>query len=148
MKNSLRKGLFHPDDIKTVGLSAPSGPLSAPLPCLSRKSSRPGLNLITNVLSSNGNGSGSNSNTQKSTGSGGAGSFGKADAKKTQGSNGIMSGDLEKFDKYAEEDDEDYEDVFGKPNGTSECYCFFILDVVDEPYVCLLLKVLNRRWRA
>jgi hypothetical protein len=23
------------------------------------------------------------------------------------------------FGKYAEEDDEDYEDVFGKPNGTS-----------------------------
>lgn len=25
---------------------------------------------------------------------------------------------LSEFDKYAEEDDEDYEDVFGKANGT------------------------------
>lgn len=105
MKNSVRKGLFHPDDIKTVGLTAPPGPLSAPLPSLSRKSSRPALSPV-------------NGNTQRSVSSGG-GSFGRADAKKVQ-----SAGDLEKFDKYAEEDDEDYEDVFGKPNGASECSRF------------------------
>ncbi len=98
MKNSARKGLFHPDDIKTVGLSVSPAPLSAPLPNLARKSSRPAL--------VNG--------AQRSVSSG-AGSFGRADAKKAQ-----STGDLEKFDKYAEEDDEDYEDVFGKPNGSSE----------------------------
>ncbi|KAF9453114.1 Pkinase-domain-containing protein [Macrolepiota fuliginosa MF-IS2] len=100
MKNSVRKGLFHPDDIKTVGLAASPGPLSAPLPGLSRKSSRPGLSTV-------------NGNSQRSVSSGG-GSFGRADAKKAQ-----TAGDSEKFDKYAEVDDEDYEDVFGKPNGTN-----------------------------
>lgn len=44
--------------------------------------------------------------------------MGRTDAKKIQ--NNALNSDLEKFDKYAEEDDEDYEDVFGKPNGTSE----------------------------
>lgn len=56
-----------------------------------------------------------NGSTQRSSGSGG-GSIGRADAKKIQSGN-----DLDKFDKYAEEEDEDYEDVFGKPSGTSEC---------------------------
>ena len=44
--------------------------------------------------------------------------MGRTDAKKIQ--NNALNSDLEKFDKYAGEDDEDYEDVFGKPNGTSE----------------------------
>jgi hypothetical protein len=34
----------------------------------------------------------------------------------------LSAGELDKFDKYAEGDDEDYEDVFGKPNGTSKCH--------------------------
>ncbi|KAF5360481.1 hypothetical protein D9756_004630 [Leucocoprinus leucothites] len=107
LKNSVRKGLFHPDDIKTVGLTVSPGPLSAPLPSLSKKSSRPSLGAIVNL-----NG-GSNSNTQRSTGSAGSGgSVGRADAKKAHS-------DLEGFDKYAEEDDEDYEELFGKPNGTN-----------------------------
>jgi hypothetical protein len=102
LKNSFRKGLFHPDDIKTVGLSAPAALGSAPLPGLSRKSSRSGFNTM-------------NGSTRRSSDSGG-GSIGHADAKKVQNAN-----DLDKFDKYAEEDDEDYEDVFGKPSGTSGC---------------------------
>lgn len=103
MKNSARKGLFHPDDIKTVGLNASPAPLSAPLPNLAKKPSRPALATVNGA--------------QRSVSSG-AGSFGRADAKKAQ-----STGDLEKFDKYAEEDDEDYEDVFGKPNGTSKSEC-------------------------
>jgi len=108
MKNPVRKGLFHPDDIKTVGITAPPGPFSAPVPDLSRKLSRPSLRFTMN----------GNMNTHRSTGSGSGGSMGRTDAKKIQ--NNALNSDLEKFDKYAEEDDEDYEDVFGKPNGTSE----------------------------
>jgi len=108
MKNPVRKGLFHPDDIKTVGITAPPGPFSAPVPGLSQKLSRPNFRLTMN----------GNMNTYRSTGSGGSGSVGRTDAKKIQ--NNALNSDLEKFDKYAEEDDEDYEDVFGKPNGASE----------------------------
>ena len=43
------------------------------------------------------------------------GSFGRSEARRVQSGG--------EFDKYAEEDDEDYEDVFGKPNGTSEWGC-------------------------
>ncbi|KAF8955254.1 hypothetical protein BDZ97DRAFT_1674389 [Flammula alnicola] len=87
MRNSIRRGLFHPDDIKTIGLAAAAGPgpVSAPLPGLSRKASRPAP--IAN-----------------------AGSFGRAEAKKAQ--------NQAEFGKYAEDDEEDYEDVFGKVNAT------------------------------
>lgn len=51
-----------------------------------------------------------------STGSGG--SVGRAEARRIQ--------NVAEFGKYAEDDDEDYEDVFGKPNGTSE------LDLFDD----------------
>jgi hypothetical protein len=37
--------------------------------------------------------------------------MGRAEARRLQSAT--------EFDKYAEDDDEDYEDVFGKPNGTS-----------------------------
>jgi len=40
------------------------------------------------------------------------GSFGRAEARRTQSQ--------AEFEKYTEEDDEDYEDVFGKLNGTSQ----------------------------
>ncbi|KAF7767933.1 hypothetical protein Agabi119p4_7176 [Agaricus bisporus var. burnettii] len=119
LKNSFRKGLFHPDDIKTVGLSAPAALNSAPLPGLSRKSSRSGFSTM-------------NGSTQRSSGSGG-GSIGRADAKKIQSGN-----DLDKFDKYAEEEDEDYEDVFGKPSGTN----------VEPPLQSLRLntRLSNKSW--
>lgn len=101
LKNSFRTGLFHPDDIKTVGLAASTALGSAPVQNLSRKSSRSGFNTV-------------NGSTRRSNGSSG-GSTGQADAKRIQS-------DLDKFDKYAETDDDDnYEDVFGKPSGTSGC---------------------------
>jgi len=126
MKNSVRRGLFHPDDIKTIGLASTSspavsamglGPLSAPLPGLTRKTSRPSLS----PRGSWGTSAGSGAVTPVSATSGGhvrsgslAGSFGKAEAKKVQ--------NQAEFGKYAEDDEEDYEDVFGKPNAT----CNFI----------------------
>ncbi|EKM79117.1 hypothetical protein AGABI1DRAFT_120578 [Agaricus bisporus var. burnettii JB137-S8] len=69
---------------------------------------------------------------KRSSGSGG-GSIGRADAKKIQSGN-----DLDKFDKYAEEEDEDYEDVFGKPSGTN----------VEPPLQSLRLntRLSNKSW--
>jgi hypothetical protein len=42
-----------------------------------------------------------------------SGSFGKAELQRMQ--------NQAEFGKYAETDDEDYDDVFGKSNGSSEC---------------------------
>ncbi|TFK73191.1 Pkinase-domain-containing protein, partial [Pluteus cervinus] len=121
MKNHARKGLFHPDDIKTFGLgpTAPA-PLSAPLPNKPSRASLNGLGMGSAASSLRGSHSrasslagalnGASAGSIGSSGSGGGsggGSFGRtADAWKNQG----------EFDKYAEVDDDDYEDVFGKPN--------------------------------
>ncbi|KAF8809187.1 hypothetical protein BYT27DRAFT_7210196 [Phlegmacium glaucopus] len=110
MKNNIRRGLFHPDDIKTIGLSTTApGPLSAPLPSLSRKPSRSSISPLGSL------GPSASSHSHSRSGSlatplGSAGSFGHAEAKKLQNQTG--------FGKYAEDDEEDYEDVFGKPNAT------------------------------
>lgn len=42
----------------------------------------------------------------------GTGSFGRSEAKKAQ--------NQAEFGKYTEDEEEDYEDVFGKPNATCE----------------------------
>ncbi|KAG6891524.1 hypothetical protein C0992_005059 [Termitomyces sp. T32_za158] len=133
MKNSVRRGLFHPDDIKTVGL-APSvpGPLSAPLPTLNRKPSRSALNTVAtpagpsfSPLSAGVQGSQSRS-TSLTPGSGG--SFGHAEARRAQ---------EQAFGKYAEDDDENYEDVFGKLNGSCVYTSRFSMDAT---------KVLNTQY--
>ncbi|KAJ8081011.1 Protein kinase of the Mitotic Exit Network [Marasmius tenuissimus] len=130
MKNSVRRGLFHPDDIKTFGLGNVSpGPRTAPLPDVSEpttpffeKPTRPGISPIAGASlrrspkmpsPSSLRGSHTRSFSFVSTGSGGSGggSMGRAEARR------MMS--TTEFDKYAEDDDEDYEDVFGKPNGTT-----------------------------
>lgn len=105
MKNSVRRGLFHPDDIKTIGLAAAAGPapLSAPLPGLMRKPSRPSINTFDTQHARSGS---------LASAPGGAGSFGRNEAKKAQSQ--------AEFGKYAEDDEEDYEDVFGKVNATCE----------------------------
>ena len=119
IKNSVRRGLFHPDDIKTVGLTASPSPMSAPLPGLQKKSSRQNLNLIYPSSSSPFGPSPASAlvtHTRSASlaGSiGGGGSFGRAEARKLQNQT--------EFGKYAEDDDENYEDVFGKLNGT--CWC-------------------------
>ena len=104
MKNSVRRGLFHPDDIKTMGLAAAAGPapLSAPLPGLVRKPSRPSINTFDNQYARGGS----------LASAPGGGSFGRNEAKKAQSQ--------AEFGKYAEADEEDYEDVFGKVNATCE----------------------------
>ena len=112
MKNNVRRGLFHPDDIKIIGLSnVGPGPVSAPLPSLSRKPSRPSISPLGSLGPSSAS-SYSHSRTGSLATPLGAGSFGHAEAKKLQNQT--------EFGKYTEDDEEDYEDVFGKPNATCE----------------------------
>ncbi|KAF9005467.1 hypothetical protein BDQ17DRAFT_1353150 [Cyathus striatus] len=85
LKNPPRKGLFHPDDIKTIGLGNQSRSSLSPVP---GPSGTPG---------------------HSRSGSFASGSFGRAEAKKVR----------HEFGKYTEDDEEDYEDVFGKPSGTT-----------------------------
>jgi hypothetical protein len=149
MKNSFRQGLFHPDDIKTVGLGhTPPGPLTAPSLSgfFSRatsdpKPTKPLLSLVTvgpqngpaSASTSRGSGSLSpapgsvrrlaHSRSSSFAGTGGnvgiGGSVGRAEARRVLNET--------EFGKYAEDDDEDYEDVFGKPNGTSEWWFLYSL---------------------
>jgi hypothetical protein len=114
MKNSVRRGLFHPDDIKTIGIMASvgPGPSSAPLPSLSRGNPlerpsapwglsaqrlAPSTYVRVHWL------------VPQATGTG---SFGRSEAKKAQ--------NQAEFGKYTEDEEEDYEDVFGKPKATCE----------------------------
>ena len=90
---------------------------------LTRKSSRP---LITPAgLPSTGPASAQASGGQHSRAASvstpGAGSFGKAQAKQLQ----RLQSQAE-FGKYAEDDEEDYDDVFGKPNGNGGLACCFL----------------------
>ena len=123
MKTSVRRGLFHPDDIKTVGLAPPSpGPKTAPLPDIgvgrTPRQPSPGLPASASAspfvaplpLSVR-----SHSHSPSLAGSS-SGSIGKSDARRLASS---------EFNKYAEDDDEDYDDVFGKPNGSCACFFFF-----------------------
>ncbi|THH30590.1 hypothetical protein EUX98_g3597 [Antrodiella citrinella] len=115
IKNSFRRGLFHPDDIKTVGLMPPSpGPKTAPLPDLNHRRSRPALNTFGPTGSGSSTPHHARSSSSSYTGPSGpsTGSFGRMEAKRLASQ--------PEFGKYAEEDDEDYDDVFGKPaNGTT-----------------------------
>lgn len=111
----MRRGLFHPDDIKTVGLTSTTpGPLSAPLPTLMRKASRPSLSPVTTPNSTFGPSSAGLATHSRSASLaaplGSGGSFGRTAGRGLQ--------NHAEFGKYAEDDDEDYEDVFGKLNGT------------------------------
>lgn len=122
MKNSVRRGLFHPDDIKTLGLASTGpGPLSAPLPKLARTSSRPALSPITApAAASFGPASATSPHINQPRSAslagplGSGGSFGRAEARRLHNQT--------EFGKYTEDDEEDYEDVFGKLNGTGESY--------------------------
>ncbi|KAJ6466208.1 hypothetical protein C8R45DRAFT_483404 [Mycena sanguinolenta] len=153
MKNSFRQGLFHPDDIKTFGLGrAPPGPLSAPsLSGLFNRStsdpkpSRPPLSPLVTVSPVAGPASASNppppanpttpsirlshSRSSSFAGAGMGGSVGRAEARR-------LLNEAE-FGKYAEEDDEDYEDVFGKPNGTT---------LEQPPALQLTTRLSSRSW--
>jgi hypothetical protein len=137
MRTSVRRGLFHPKDIKTIGFGdVPSAPATAPLPSampsppstapspasastssstsMRRKSSRPSLSPIVPTPAMAGPASArsytapyiSSHGHTRSASSGG--SFGRADA----------DARFSEFVKYAEDEDEDYDDIFGKANGT------------------------------
>ncbi|KIY52431.1 Pkinase-domain-containing protein [Fistulina hepatica ATCC 64428] len=94
VRNSFRRGLFHPDDIKTVGLKAsPQGPMTAPLPPTAPFSAAPTPSPTTPTASS---------------------------LRSTSGSPSPSRADVRSlFGKYTEDEEEDYDDVFGKPNGTT-----------------------------
>lgn len=149
MKNSTRrgKGLFHPDDIKTLGLSSPSvappPPLSAPLfssASVAKRTSpppRPGLSPLLPTTSVQGPHSAApasirpgHSRSNSFVNGVGSGSMGRSEARRIQSAT--------EFGKYTEDDDEDYEDVFGKPNGTMS----------EQPMQTLQLntRLSNRSW--
>lgn len=128
MKNTFRRGLFHPDDIKAISFSSTSpGPMSAPLPDVPiNRRSRPSLSPIS--MSSTGSPLGplSASARPHSRSSSFAGSLGRSESKQ------IAS--KAEFDKYAESEVEDYDDVFlAKTNGNSACFItLFSTRLMDE----------------
>ncbi|GBE85072.1 predicted protein [Sparassis crispa] len=129
LKNSFRRGLFHPNDIKTFALSAPPspGPKTAPLPTLSHRSSRPALSPISAAIPPP-----SRTHTRSTSFIGpSTGSFGRTESRRYPSQ--------PEFGKYAEDDDEDYEDVFGKVNGAS-----------SQPMQTLQLntRLSNKSWRG
>ncbi|KAF9651668.1 hypothetical protein BDM02DRAFT_3090819 [Thelephora ganbajun] len=107
-KNPSRRGLFHPDDIKTIGITHLSpGPMTAPLPDVERQSLSPLVQPIQlpSVLKSARSHSRSSSSVD---------SYGRSEARR-------VSSKSAEFNKYAETEDEDYDDVFfAKPSGSSE----------------------------
>ncbi|KAF8583337.1 kinase-like protein [Ramaria rubella] len=116
MKNSIRKGLFHPNDIKTIGLEKiePS-PATAPLLPDHSRNTRPGPSPF-----------GASSHSRASSVSG---SFGRSEANRASSSSD--------FGRYTEGEDEDYEDVFAKPNGT----------IAEQPGTLqLTTRLSNKSW--
>ncbi|VDB91802.1 unnamed protein product [Peniophora sp. CBMAI 1063] len=135
---STRRGLFYPDDIKTLGSSGTGGNMSpGPRTALPSDGSPSNTFLFGNMQSSaaGASGSGSMSGRPKAdrasrrastgrpelvghghgrspsfAGPSPAGSIGRGEMRRMQSDS--------HFERYAETDDEDYEDVFGKPNGT------------------------------
>lgn len=127
MKTSVRRGLFHPNDIKTVGL-APVSPSakSAPLPDAlghSRAQSHPLNNPVTPLSSSPFTAPTSAHSHSRSPSFAGSsnGSYGRSAVRRLAG---------QEFNKYAEDDDEDYDDVFGKPNGSCASSFFSVCNGV------------------
>lgn len=141
-EQSLRRGVLHPDDIKNFGLG--HSPTLPPIE-LSKKRSRPALAPIlpspslipgpqsaSASLRSSGLHNSSHSRASSFVGpysSGSTGSMGRAEGSRTAQS-------ATEFHKYTEADDEDYEDVFGKPNGTTS----------EQSALKLNTRLSNRSW--
>lgn len=130
MKTSVRRGLFHPNDIKTVGLAPASpGTKSAPLPDVNalghfRAQSHPVTPvapLSASPFTAPLHHARSHSRSPSFAGSS-SGSFGKSDARRLAN---------QEFNKYTEDDDEDYDDVFGKPNGSCACLLMLYFGICD-----------------
>ncbi|KZT28795.1 hypothetical protein NEOLEDRAFT_1129017 [Neolentinus lepideus HHB14362 ss-1] len=115
-KNSHVRGLYHPNDIKTFGLGKISpGPRTAPLPNLHRKSSRPSLSPVStspNAVAGPSSGHPHSHSRSSSFVGSSSGSFGRSEVKR-------LASQQNEFNKYAEDDDEDYDDVFDKPHGNT-----------------------------
>ncbi|KAG8969493.1 hypothetical protein FRC03_002354, partial [Tulasnella sp. 419] len=129
LKNSTRKGLFHPDDIKIIGLngsgsngvpsSAPpvmksnGTTTAAPQPVMPKTLRRTSSSRLFSPLPSPSLGSTPlppvHTRSASSTGSAG----GRGDARSQQSAS--------ELGRYTEDEDEDYDDIFVKPSGqTSE----------------------------
>ncbi|KAL5482758.1 CDC15_2 [Sanghuangporus weigelae] len=110
LKNASRRGLFHPKDIQTIGLNPPlPGPQTAPaLPSPVENGRANGLNSMARAHSS----AQPRSHSRSSSFAGSIGrsrSIGRAEAYQVV--------QIQEFDKYAEEPNEDYDDLFGKSSG-------------------------------
>jgi hypothetical protein len=122
MKNSSRRGVLHPDDIKVFGVGGSLGPKSAPLPGLNRLPLRPPLSPLFPVGSPTFSpqqaprGSHSRSSSVTVLTGGSSESVGRSESKRVQNQT--------EFGKYTEDDDDNYEDVFVKPNGTGVYFDF------------------------
>ncbi|KAF9517267.1 hypothetical protein BS47DRAFT_1483463 [Hydnum rufescens UP504] len=129
MKNSVRKSLYHPDDIKTVGLAQPTprsrsgpspststsftiSPTVTPSGSLASRShsARPTIPPITPPT-------GAHSRSLSL----GSGSLGRSEAQRLHAQS--------ELGRYIEDEDEDYEDVFAQPSDPGECLCFAIVDI-------------------
>lgn len=133
LKNSLKKGLFHPNDLKTIGLgSIESSPYSPSPLNISKRTSPPTKHTMSHSRASSL-----------------SGSIGRSDARRTLSG----SSDLE---RYTENEDEDYEDVFVKPSGSGKdlaLFCFVHIRnlighiVLEEPETLqLTTRLSNKSW--
>ncbi len=123
-QSSHRKGLFHPDDIKTLGLNGMNGPSTAPSKIRSASATEPPAPTVRTIARTSSAGSrppysplqspsilspSTNSNHQRSMSH--TGSVGRAAMQRQKSSS--------ELDRYTESDEEDYDDVFAKANETS-----------------------------
>ncbi|GJJ15641.1 hypothetical protein Clacol_009919 [Clathrus columnatus] len=133
MKNSFKRGLFHPNDLKTIGLgpieSSPFSMSPLEIPKNNRKASPPTMHTMSHSRASSL-----------------SGSIGRSDARRALSG----SSDLE---RYTEAEDEDYEDVFAKPNGSGKEIGFTqrvdndVLLVLEQPETLqLTTRLSNKSW--
>jgi hypothetical protein len=115
MKNATKKGILHPSDIKTVGISSTnSSPTLTPtsLPSggslrLARRPSGPSPIAAPTTSAHPGR---SLSHSRSSSLLNKSGSFGRSDFKRSYSQT--------ELERYTEPEDEDYDEIFGKPNGS------------------------------
>ncbi|KAG8897651.1 hypothetical protein FRB99_008009, partial [Tulasnella sp. 403] len=123
-RNSNRKGLFHPDDIKRIGLSGLRDPSPSAVPASAPPLSTSSTPLTVNTGSVRLASTGSTPSLsplpspaimtaplqpthKRSTSS--SGSLGRSESRRQTASELV---------RYTEDEDEDYDDIFGKPNGS------------------------------
>ncbi|PCH40431.1 kinase-like protein [Wolfiporia cocos MD-104 SS10] len=113
-RNAIHRGLFHPNDIKNFGIRLqPPGSSSAPPTGLSHRRSRPTLSPIApSRAAMPAEPSPARAHSRSSSSLGPASkSFGQIESRHNPSQ--------PEFGKYAEDDEEDYDDIFGKVNGAT-----------------------------